>query len=390
MNEDNINPSTGLDSGPPQMPIDEEANRNSLGDFSLQEREQKAYKKRRVMGFIVVLAAILGVVLAVVLSLNYNKSKDSGGSNDSSSSNGEEQDTTMMGAGQDAIVPNDQAEQDVPTLVVDPNTFSINDDEVTYFTHSFSMGSEGIEDDAVYIPVLDNDSPGDQDIGLIVNQIKESDIWGPNHGECIISMDLTSVVYTLNDPKFIGSDECVYEACTAGEEDQVCGTAKVIINVEESEDNVENVDVDPSKVIPLEEISNEAVQLMLDENIFAKDPVVDIWENTIVIGASNDNNDKGTVLVYVKDPISEEWTQQAKLVAPDSETDEEYFGYFVSILVGSAFFVPFAQTLLTLMFALLFIRVGVWIYTRIHSSWEHLGKEMRIMRYLIGVRHMYL
>ena len=334
MNEDNINPATGLDSGPPQMPIDEEANRNSLGDFSLQEKaDANSYKKRRYMigGGIALTLVVIAIVLGVTLSSSKNSSNDSSNNNSNSSSNGEEQDTNMMGAAQDAIVPNDQAEQDAPSLVVDPNTFSINDDEVTYFTHSFSMGSEGIEDDAVYIPVLDNDSPGDQDIGLIVNQIKASDIWGPNHGECIISMDLTMVVYTLNDRKFIGSDECVYEACTAGEEDQVCGTAKVIINVEESEDNVENVDVDPSKVVPMDQISNEAVQLMLDENIFAKDPVVDIWENTIVIGASNDNNDKGTVLVYVKDPISGEWTQQAKLVAPDSETDEGYWGYFVSV-----------------------------------------------------------
>ena len=176
------------------MPIDEEANRNSLGDFSLQEKaDANSYKKRRYMigGGVALILVVIAIVLGVTLSSSKNDS-----SNNNSSSNGEEQDTNIMGAGQDAIVPNDQAEQDVPTLVIDPNTFSINDDEVTYFTHSFSMGSEGIEDDAVYIPVLDNDSPGDQDIGLIVNQIKESDIWGPNHGECIISMDLTMVVYT--------------------------------------------------------------------------------------------------------------------------------------------------------------------------------------------------
>ena len=76
----------------------------------------------------------------------------------------------------------------------------------------------------------------------------------------------------------------------------------------------------------MDDISSEAAQLLIDEGIDSREAVVDIYGNTIVVGMSYDNLWKGTVLVFVKDDVTGEWTKEAQLVAQD--VYEEYQGYF--------------------------------------------------------------
>ena len=63
------------------------------------------------------------------------------------------------------------------------------------------------EDDMVFVPVLDNDTPALEQT-LKVNSIATQ----ASNGSCSISVDLQEVVYEPN-PGFTGFDSCVYEAC---------------------------------------------------------------------------------------------------------------------------------------------------------------------------------
>ena len=318
MNEADNNNNAG---GPPTADeeIAEMTGRASLGDFSQSEAADDSAKRKKrkfiIGGGVALVLVILAIVLGVTLSGSGSKSTE------------EEQATNNMGDAQ-GTTTSDAADTTKNTAQEEeqkqPNMFAINDDTATFFTHSFSMGSEGTDDDAVYIPVLENDTPGPNADEIIITDIKPSTL-GPNHGECMISMEFTDVVYTLTDPNFVGKDVCVYEACTKVKEDMECGTAEVTIKIEPSED-APAPEMDPEKVLPANTIVTESVQLDLKDVMNSKDAVVDMWGDTIVVGTSYDDSWKGAVLVFVKDKDSGEYVQQAKLVAPDMYAD--YLGYF--------------------------------------------------------------
>jgi hypothetical protein len=71
-----------------------------------------------------------------------------------------------------------------------------------------------------FIGVLENDTGNN----LIVRSITSQ----PSNGACSISLSLSEVVYIPNDPAFVGTDQCTYEAC---DDEDDCDTAVVRITI---------------------------------------------------------------------------------------------------------------------------------------------------------------
>ena len=95
---------------------------------------------------------------------------------------------------------------------------------------------------------------------------------------------------------------------------------------------------------------------------------VSIYDETIVVGASDKNSNTGAAYVFTRSETT--WTQQQKLTASDAELDDN-FGYSVTlcedtVVVGA----PFEDTGGTSAGA-------VYIYTRVAGTWTEYGTIFR-------------
>eukprot|EP00585_Thalassiosira_rotula_P000176 CAMPEP_0196160266 /NCGR_PEP_ID=MMETSP0910-20130528/46740_1 /TAXON_ID=49265 /ORGANISM="Thalassiosira rotula, Strain GSO102" /LENGTH=732 /DNA_ID=CAMNT_0041425195 /DNA_START=21 /DNA_END=2219 /DNA_ORIENTATION=+ len=82
---------------------------------------------------------------------------------------------------------------------------------------------------------------------------------------------------------------------------------------------------------PMELLQSSALELISSEAIVPHDARenVAMYGDTAIVGAPNNNNERGFALVYVRDDGGE-WSQQAKLEASDG-ADNDHFGWCVAI-----------------------------------------------------------
>ena len=202
--------------------------------------------------------------------------------------------------------------------------------------------SSAKEDKSTYIAVLENDT-FEEGGELIVKSITSQ----ATYGECIISFDLKQVVYTAPEDgeEFIadGTDECTYEACVEDEssfETMECATATLTITiVEDTTSTADQLDTtNTGSTLSMESISQSSVQLVSSSSNanITKDAVVAIHENTAAVGSFEN---EGIVVVFTRETDRGEWTEQGTLSTPDGAQFSSFGGsidiYENTIIVGA-------------------------------------------------------
>ena len=298
--------------------------------------------RRCVIGGAFALLFVAALALAIALGL-------------AASSESKSESASMANGGNDAEGGQQQQQQQQQQGTTD-SLVGINDDVIAIPLPS--SPSSYMED--VYVSVLDNDSyvvvGGGPSASLVVTNITRQPARG---GECLISLDMTQVVYSPPPVELLGGgglvDECGYEACmlVQGYNDgpYECGVAVVKIRIQDMEEEEEMVAVEgdgddddddvedeanmPSstKAMRLPDVSDEG-------DVLNKDAVVAIHGDTAIVGAHHIDGYAGVVLVYERGDVAQSgeggaWDQRARLTLPDDERDMSYFGWSLGVHDGT-------------------------------------------------------